>query len=101
MLKHFVVALFILLASPTTAQAGINDAVSEELLGCHTPDELAIWIRRDALAWQAEMDIAIFRKSLPWMNTFLFEQSTCSYFLWCQSICSQLGNQALMMKYKF
>ncbi len=79
----------------------INDAVSEELLGCHTPDELAIWIRRDALAWQAEMDIAIFRKSLPWMNTFLFEQSTCSYFLWCQSICSQLGNQALMMKYKF
>ena len=33
----------------------ISDAASEELLSCHTPNELANWIRRDALAWQAKL----------------------------------------------
>ena len=33
----------------------ISDAASEDLLSCHTPSELANWIRSDALAWQAKL----------------------------------------------
>ena len=33
----------------------ISDAGNEELLRCHTPEELSAWIRRDALAWQAKL----------------------------------------------
>ena len=33
----------------------ISVAASEELLHCHTPEELSTWIRRDALAWQAKL----------------------------------------------
>ncbi len=33
----------------------VSDAASEELLHCHTPEELSAWIRRDALAWQAKL----------------------------------------------
>ena len=33
----------------------ICEAGNEELLSCHTPNELANWIRRDALAWQAKL----------------------------------------------
>ena len=33
----------------------ISDAASEELMRCHTPEELSAWIRRDALAWQAKL----------------------------------------------
>ena len=33
----------------------IGDAGNEELLSCHTPEELSAWIRRDALAWQAKL----------------------------------------------
>ena len=33
----------------------ISDAASEELLHCHTSEELSAWIRRDALAWQAKL----------------------------------------------
>ena len=32
----------------------ICEAGNEELLTCHTPEELSAWIRRDALAWQAK-----------------------------------------------
>ena len=32
----------------------ISDAASEELLHCHTSEELSAWIRRDALTWQAK-----------------------------------------------
>ena len=33
----------------------ISDGGNEELLSCHTPEELSAWIRRDALAWQAKL----------------------------------------------
>ena len=33
----------------------ISDAASEELLNCHTSEELSAWIRRDALFWQAKV----------------------------------------------
>ena len=33
----------------------ISDDASEELLHCHTPEELSAWIRRDALAWQSKL----------------------------------------------
>ena len=33
----------------------ISDAAPEELMRCHTPEELSAWIRRDALAWQAKL----------------------------------------------
>ena len=33
----------------------ISDSGNEELLRCHTPEELSAWIRRDALAWQAKL----------------------------------------------
>ena len=33
----------------------ISDAASEELLCCQTPEELSVWIRRDALSWQAKL----------------------------------------------
>ncbi len=33
----------------------IFEAGNEELSSCHTPNELANWIRRDALAWQAKL----------------------------------------------
>ena len=33
----------------------ISDAGNEELLCCKKPEELSTWIRRDALAWQAQL----------------------------------------------
>ena len=33
----------------------ISDAASEELLHCHTQEELSACIRRDALAWQTKL----------------------------------------------
>ena len=33
----------------------INDEGDEEVLCCKTPDELATWIRRDAVAWQEKL----------------------------------------------
>ena len=33
----------------------IRNAGIQELLRCHTPEELSTWIRRDALAWQAKL----------------------------------------------
>ena len=33
----------------------ICEAGNEELLSCHTSEELSTWIRRDALAWQAKL----------------------------------------------
>ena len=33
----------------------ISDAGNEELLRCHTLEELSTWIRRDALTWQAKL----------------------------------------------
>ena len=38
----------------------ISDAASEDLLSCHTPSELANWIRSDALAWQAKLSEKVF-----------------------------------------
>ena len=33
----------------------ICEAGNEELLCCQTPEDLSIWIRRDALSWQAKL----------------------------------------------
>ena len=33
----------------------ISEAAPEELMRCHTPEELSAWIRRDALFWQAKL----------------------------------------------
>ena len=33
----------------------ISDDAPEELLCCQTPEELSVWIRRDALTWQAKL----------------------------------------------
>lgn len=33
----------------------ISDLENEELSRCHTSEELSTWIRRDALAWQAQL----------------------------------------------
>ena len=38
----------------------ISDAAPEELMRCHTPEELSAWIRRDALAWQAKLSEEVF-----------------------------------------
>ncbi len=33
----------------------VSDAGNEELLRCHTPEELSAWIRRDVLTWQVKL----------------------------------------------
>jgi len=33
----------------------MSGVANQQLLGCHTPDELATWIRRDVLLWQEEL----------------------------------------------
>ena len=33
----------------------LNDASTEEVLHCHTPEELSTWIQRDSFAWQSKL----------------------------------------------